>query len=104
METSDKYTVSITFDYQGGEHGQDYLFSVYPKYVLPDSNDADNKDVYSKNELLVEGNLQPLLSQIANIPKVFHLRNLKVVCNEKVVFDKKEFDVVHTPTMDVTNN
>ncbi len=73
-----------------------YTSSIYNK---PSRKELSENDLYARNELLVRGDIQPLLSTITNRNELLLLRNLEVTYDGQIVYKASEYEVWHIPPM-----
>ena len=94
---NNKFNICISFSYKGNPYKLCfYTSNIYNK---PNQKNLNEKDLYTRNELLVRGDIQPLLSSITNKNELLFLRNLEVVYDGQVVYKVSEYEVWHIPPM-----
>ena len=65
------------------------------KYNKPDQKNLNENDLYTRNEVLVRGDIQLMLSSITNKNELLLLRNLEVIYEGQIVYEALEYRVRH---------
>jgi len=94
---NDKFNICISFSYKGEPYG--LCFHTSTLYIKPNKEKFDKDDLYMRNEPLVRGDIQLLLSSITNKIDRLFLKNIEVIYDGKVVYEASEYEVWHIPPM-----
>ena len=94
---NNKFNIFISFSYKGKPYGLCFYTSTL--YNKPDKEKFDKNDLYARNELLVRGDIQLLLSFITNKPQSLYLKDLEVEYDGEIVYKASESKVWHIPPM-----
>lgn len=91
-----KFNICISFSYKGKPYGLHfYTSALYNK--IDDEVGVDS--VYAKNEPLVRGDIQLLMSFITNRIEPLFLEDLEVEYDGVIVYKASEYEVWHIPPM-----
>lgn len=85
--------ICISFFYKGAPYK--CCFYTSNKYNKPDQKNLNENDLYTRNELLVRGDIQLMLSSITNKNELLLLRNLEVIYEGQIVYEALEYRVRH---------
>lgn len=91
-----KFNICISFSYKEKPYGLCFYTSALYNKV---NEKVDIKEIYAKNELLVRGDIQPLMSFITNNIEPLFLKDLEVEYDGSIVYKASKYEVWHIPPM-----
>ena len=92
-----KFNICISFFYKGKPYG--LCFYTSASYNKVNKEKINDKEVYAKNEPIVRGDIQLLLSFITNKVASLYLKDLEVEYNGEIVYKASEYEVCYIPPM-----
>ena len=96
----EKLNIRISFLHKGKPY--ELAFQSSDLYRKPKKLNVDNinlQESYKENELIIRGYMQPLLSMITSRLNPLFLTKVILEYDCEVVFEAKEYDVTHIPSM-----